>query len=84
MARIVVLGAGISGHTAASYHQKELSKDHRVIVAFLISVCKKILPYFSIGFKKVNAADLEVDLKPFNKNRRAEFLTARVQNCYLE
>nr|WP_272979469.1 tryptophan 7-halogenase [Desulfurella multipotens] len=32
MSKIVVLGAGISGHTAASYLKKLLPKEHEVIV----------------------------------------------------
>ena len=32
MVRVVVLGAGVSGHTAASYLRKNLSKEHDVIV----------------------------------------------------
>ncbi|MEN8222060.1 MAG: FAD/NAD(P)-binding oxidoreductase [Acidobacteriota bacterium] len=32
MSRIVVLGAGISGHTAAAYLRKKLNKKHSVIV----------------------------------------------------
>ena len=32
MAKIVVLGAGVSGHTAAAYLKKWLGKKHEVIV----------------------------------------------------
>jgi sulfide:quinone oxidoreductase len=32
MARVVVLGAGISGHTASSFLKKLLGKNHEVIV----------------------------------------------------
>jgi len=32
MARVIVLGAGISGHTAASFLKKILGKKHEVIV----------------------------------------------------
>ncbi len=32
MAKVVVLGAGISGHTAISYLRKDLSKEHEVII----------------------------------------------------
>src|SRR6266702_2213087 len=32
MARIVILGAGVAGHTAASFRRKWLGKDHEVVV----------------------------------------------------
>ncbi len=32
MSKVVVLGAGIAGHSAASYLRKELSKEHEVLV----------------------------------------------------
>ena len=32
MSRIVVLGAGVSGHTAALHLQRKLGKAHEVIV----------------------------------------------------
>jgi len=32
MAKVIVLGAGISGHTAASFLKKMLGKNHEVVV----------------------------------------------------
>ena len=32
MAKIVVLGAGVSGHTAVSYLSKNLSSEHEVVM----------------------------------------------------
>lgn len=32
MAKVVVLGAGVSGHTAISYLRKNLSKEHEVVM----------------------------------------------------
>ncbi len=32
MAKIVVLGAGISGHTAAAFIKKKLGEKHEVVV----------------------------------------------------
>jgi len=32
MARVVILGAGISGHTAARYLGRSIAKEHEVIV----------------------------------------------------
>ena len=32
MAKVVVLGAGISGHTAGAFLRKKLSKKHEVVV----------------------------------------------------
>lgn len=32
MSRVVILGSGVSGHTAASFARKWLSKDHEVVV----------------------------------------------------
>ena len=32
MAKVVVLGAGISGHTAAAFLKKKLGPNHQVVV----------------------------------------------------
>jgi sulfide:quinone oxidoreductase len=32
MAKILILGAGIAGHTAASHLRRKLSKEHEVLV----------------------------------------------------
>ena len=32
MAKILILGAGIAGHTAASHLRRKLSKEHEVVV----------------------------------------------------
>jgi sulfide:quinone oxidoreductase len=32
MSKIVILGAGISGHTAAAHLRRKLSKEHEVLV----------------------------------------------------
>ena len=38
MAKIVILGAGISGHTAASHLRRKLGKEHEVVVLSLIHI----------------------------------------------
>jgi sulfide:quinone oxidoreductase len=32
MAKVVVIGAGVSGHTAISFLRKNLSKEHEVVM----------------------------------------------------
>jgi len=46
MSKIVILGAGISGHVAASHLRRKLSKDHEVVVSLLIVITNGFRPIF--------------------------------------
>lgn len=46
MSKIVVLGAGIAGHTAASQLRKKLGKQHEVLVVSPNSNYQWFLPIF--------------------------------------
>jgi len=67
MSRIVVLGAGISGHTAASYLRKYLSKEHEVVVVSPNSKWNWIPSNIWVGIGEMEPEDVTFDLEQFIK-----------------
>ena len=53
MAKIVVLGAGISGHTAASHIRRKLGRKHEVVVVSP-SVVLPVDPIEHLGWYREN------------------------------
>lgn len=72
MAKVVVLGAGISGHTAISYLRKNLSKDHEIVVVSPNSNYQWIPSNIWVGVGRMKPDQLIFPLAPLYKKR--EFL----------
>ena len=64
MAKVVVLGAGISGHTAALYLRKELGKSHEVIVVSPNSNYQWVPSNIWVGVGLMTSKDVIFPLKP--------------------
>ena len=84
MARVVVLGAGIAGHTAASYLQKYLSKDHKIIVVSPTNTYQWIPSNIWVGVGRMTAEEIKFDLNPLYKKWGIEFLQAKALKFYPE
>ncbi|WP_295664349.1 FAD-dependent oxidoreductase [uncultured Mucilaginibacter sp.] len=84
MARIVVLGAGVAGHTAASYLQRYLTKEHQVTVISPSSIYQWIPSNIWVGVGRMTADEIKFDLKPLYKKWGVEFLQAKAQRFYPE
>ena len=84
MARVVVLGAGIAGHTAASYLQKYLSKDHKITVVSPTSTYQWIPSNIWVGVGRMTAEEIKFDLNPLYKKWGIEFLQAKALKFYPE
>ena len=67
MARVVVLGAGISGHTAASYLRRHLSKEHEVVVITPNSKWNWVPSNIWVGIGKMEPEDVLIELEPIYK-----------------
>ena len=84
MARVLVLGAGIAGHTAASYLQKYLSKEHQITVVSPTSTYQWIPSTIWVGVGRMTADEVKFDLKPLYKKWGINFLQAKAQKFYPE
>ncbi|MCF8371231.1 MAG: NAD(P)/FAD-dependent oxidoreductase [Bacteroidales bacterium] len=63
MAKIVVLGAGISGHTAAAFIKKKLGKNHEVVVVSPNSYYQWIPSNIWVGVGRMNIDQVRFKLK---------------------
>lgn len=84
MAKIVVLGAGIAGHTAASYLQRGLGKDHQVTVISPSVNYQWIPSNIWVGVGRMTADEIKFDLRPLYKKWGIEFLQAKAVNFFPE
>lgn len=77
MSRVVVLGAGISGHTAASYLRKLLPKEHEVIVVSPNSKWNWIPSNIWVGTGGMEPEDVTFELEPIYKKSGIIFKQAK-------
>ncbi|MCC6138310.1 MAG: FAD-dependent oxidoreductase [Bdellovibrionaceae bacterium] len=82
--RVLILGAGISGHTAALLLKKQLPKQHEVVV---ISPNKKwnwIPSNIWVGVGDMTPEDVTFDLKPIYDKQKIIFHQAKAVEIYPE
>ncbi|MCB2413015.1 FAD-dependent oxidoreductase [Demequina sp. TTPB684] len=77
MARVVVLGAGVSGHTAALYLKKRLGKAHDVVVVSPNSQYNWIPSNIWVGVGKMTTDDVVFPLAPIYAKKGIEFVQAK-------
>jgi sulfide:quinone oxidoreductase len=73
MARVVVLGAGISGHTAALHLKRRLKKVHEVVVVSPNSKWNWIPSNIWVGVGKMTADEVTFPLAPIYRRQGIEF-----------
>lgn len=73
MARVVVLGAGISGHTAALHLRRKLGKEHDVVVVTPNSKWNWIPSNIWVGVGKMTPEQVTFPLAPIYKRQGIEF-----------
>jgi sulfide:quinone oxidoreductase len=84
MSRIVVLGAGIAGHTAALHAKRLLGKNHEVVVITPNSKWNWIPSNIWVGVGKMQKDQVLFELAPIYKRKGIEFHQALAQNLYPE
>lgn len=84
MAKIVVLGAGIAGHTAAPYLRKNLGKNHEVIVVAPNSEYNYIPSNIWVGTGRMNHKRVHFPLAPIYKRKGIIFKQAKVVSFHPE
>ena len=84
MARIVVLGAGISGHTAALHLRRLLPREHEVVVASPNSKWNWIPSNIWVGVGRMTPADVTFPLAPIYARQGIVFKQAKGVAIYPE
>ncbi len=77
MARVVVLGAGIAGHTAALHLRRLLAPGHEVVVVSPNSQWNWIPSNIWVGVGRMAAADVTFPLAPVYQRQGIDFRQAR-------
>ncbi|MDN4479758.1 NAD(P)/FAD-dependent oxidoreductase [Demequina muriae] len=77
MARVVVLGAGVSGHTAALYLKKRLGKAHEVVVVSPNAKYNWIPSNIWVGVGRMSPQDVVFPLAPIYAKHGIRFVQAK-------
>ena len=84
MAKIVVIGAGVSGHTAISYLRKGLSKEHEIVMVSPNSNYQWIPSNIWIGIGRMKPKQTIFPLAPLYKKKNINFIQAKAIDFYPE
>ncbi len=84
MARVVILGAGVSGHTAASFLGEWLGKKHEIIVVTPNSQWNWIPSNIWVGVGKMDASEVIFGLESVYKKINVKFKQAKALSIYPE
>ena len=84
MAKVVVLGAGVSGHTAVSYLRKNLSKEHEIVVVSPNSNYQWVPSNIWIGIGRMQPKQCVFPLAPLYKKKNINYIQAKVMTFHPE
>ena len=84
MAKIVILGAGISGHVAAAHLRRKLSKDQEVLVVSPNSNYQWIPSNIWVGIGRMKSKEILFPLAPLYKRKGIGFKQAKVVSFHPE
>ncbi|MFD2550725.1 NAD(P)/FAD-dependent oxidoreductase [Bizionia sediminis] len=84
MAKIVVLGAGISGHVAASHLRRKLSKKHEIVVVSPNSNYQWIPSNIWVGIGRMSSKQILFPLAPVYKKKGITFKQAKALTFHPE
>lgn len=84
MARVVILGAGVSGHTTASFLGKWLGKQHEIIVVSPNKNWNWIPSNIWVGVGAMPSKDIIFELEPVYKKVDVQFKQAKGVGIYPE
>ncbi|AOW20119.1 NAD(P)/FAD-dependent oxidoreductase [Urechidicola croceus] len=84
MSKIVILGAGISGHVAAAHLRRKLSKEHEVLVVSPNSNYQWIPSNIWVGIGRMKSEQILFPLAPLYKKKGIGFKQAKVVTFHPE
>jgi sulfide:quinone oxidoreductase len=84
MAKVIVLGAGISGHTASAFLRKWLNHRHEVIVISPQPTYNWIPSNIWVGVGKMQPRQVEFELAPIYQRNQIRFIQAKAMALFPE
>ncbi len=84
MSKIVILGAGISGHTAASHLRRKLGKEHEVLVVSPNRNYQWVPSNIWVGIGRMKPESVIFPLEPLYKKKNIGYKQAKVVSFYPE
>lgn len=84
MAKIVVLGAGIAGHTAATHLRRKLSKEHEVLVVSPNSNYQWVPSNIWVGIGRMTPKEVTFPLAPLYQKHGIGYKQAKVISFHPE
>lgn len=84
MSKIVILGAGIAGHTAAAHLRRKLGKEHEVLVVSPNSNYQWVPSNIWVGVGKMTTKDVIFPLEPLYKRKGIGYKQAKGVAFYPE
>jgi len=84
MARLVVMGGGVSGHTAATFAKKWLGKKHEVVVVTPNSKWNWIPSNIWVGVGQMTEKDVTFPLAPVYKKAGIDYRQAKAVSIHPE
>ena len=84
MAKIVILGAGIAGHTAATHLRRKLSSEHEVLVVSPNRNYQWVPSNIWIGIGRMKPKDVIFPLEPLYKKKGIGYKQAKVVSFHPE
>ncbi len=84
MAKVVVLGAGISGHTAALYLRKNLNKSHQVVMISPNSNYQWVPSNIWVGLGLMTPEQVKFKLAPIYKKTGIDYIQALAVSIHPE
>ena len=84
MARVVVLGAGIAGHTSAQILKRKLGRNHEVIVVSPNTKYQWIPSNIWVGIGQMTAKQVTFELAPVYKKLGIEYKQAKATALFPE
>ncbi|ARV15545.1 NAD(P)/FAD-dependent oxidoreductase [Polaribacter sp. SA4-12] len=84
MSKIVILGAGISGHVAASHLRRKLSRDHEVVVVSPNSNYQWVPSNIWVGIGRMKSEKIYFPLAPLYKKKGIGYKQAKAISFFPE
>ena len=84
MSKIVILGAGISGHTAAAHLRRKLGKEHEVLVVSPNRNYQWVPSNIWVGIGRMKSKQLIFPLEPLYKKKNIGYKQAKVLSFHPE
>ena len=84
MAKIVILGAGIAGHTAATHLRRKLSREHEVIVISPNRNYQWVPSNIWVGIGRMKSKEVHFPLIPLYKKHNIGYIQAKAVSFHPE